>query len=133
MMREAVVTILTDDDAVANLVVDHVSPNILTQNDLLPAITFHVDGPHVESFVGLTGDCNARIHLACWSKSYSKAQSIAVAVRNALIGTKGIYNGTILYACLGDDSRDEYVPPEDGTGNGLEPVMVDLRAWYKET
>ena len=79
-------TALSGDGTVSGLVGNRIYPNWIPQDVTYPCVAYFSDGDDVEN--DLSGEASIAHHnyeFVCFASSYSGAQSLADAVKNALI------------------------------------------------
>lgn len=99
-----------------------VYPQVLPQNPVLPALTYHqVSGPAERSHSGNSNLTKARYQISCWSKNYLEVKSIAVTITQALNGYKGGAGTKTIQASFKANEIDDYEPD-----TGLRRAIVDV-------
>ena len=92
MISAAINTYLLTQSAVTNIVASRIYPVILPQKPTYPAITYRDDEHSFdESFDGQNGLVESFYEIDAWSDTYVGAETLATAVRAALMN----YTGTM--------------------------------------
>lgn len=120
---------LTADPAVAALVVTRVTPSIVPQNSVFPAISyFRVTGQRVRSLDGPAGRGKPLMQIDLWAESYAETKALADAVRRALDGYAGPMGAVQVDAVSLNNEQDVY---EDAPE--LYRVIQDYMISHQET
>lgn len=71
--------------------------------------------------------------IVCISTSYTAADAIAEAVRQAMQGFRGTMGSTTVSTVLLADEQDEYDEPEDASDKGTYRIILLYRIRYAES
>lgn len=138
-IEEAIRTYLGGVSAVTALVGSGTSariyPQVLPQSPTYPAVVyFVVSNPVVESHGGNSALAHPRFQIDCWSPDYIQAKTVAMEIRRALQGFKGLMGG------VGGVEVDA-INFEDGSAGRdvfddelqLHGVQMDCIVWHDDT
>jgi len=113
----AVRSILMADPVVSALAGDRIYPHIMPEGEDFPAVTYTVLDDADEVITGPTGLIEADVELTAWARGsqttsgYTTARDLARAVRDALLGFRGVVEGVHIYSVTGGTVGDA-VPDE---------------------
>ncbi len=121
------VALLLNDSAVAALVDDRITPDVLPDHTQYPAITYKRISALMVSAMGAdTGLVRARFQFDAWSQSFAEAQ----ATRKAIINRLKRYRGTGTVEIQAIFSENEFDLYEGDTR--LHHLVVDFEINYRE-
>ncbi len=94
-----------------------------------------IDDPHTHDQSGASGLENPRFQFDVWADSQYNAKRIFKVLRLELDrfrGEMGGANKTTVRGVFLDTSRDDYLPPDDGTEEGVHRASGDFVVWNVE-
>lgn len=132
VIEEALVDILEADAAVAAVVDDRIYPIVLPQGAMLPAIVYQrISGPRAETMQGPSGLAWPRFQFVSVGATFGDAMAVAVAVRQALDGYRGMVGGVTIHGILILNEFQQFNP---ATAEEAESWLIyqDFRVWHLE-
>ena len=127
-IREGIRSAVLSDATVSNTVDTRAYYKMLPQNPTYPAITFEQIGSDPLNALNEVPALSwSRIRINCWGETYSDADSLAIAVENALNGQTFSLTGLEIGSIVADGMRDFYEPNVEAFY-----VTQDFRIFYKE-
>ena len=132
--EKAILNILTNDAGVTALVGQRVRPIIEHQKQALPYVTYQaIATDHVETMDGSAGLAMRSLQINCYSSTALEAEAIIEAVRVALQGKKGTYNGVVVGGIINADGpRDLPQSPNAAKETMVYAKSVDFDVWFTE-
>lgn len=95
--------------ALTALVGNRIEPAVASQLDARPFVTMEVESEEFGgTHAGSDGTATAILKLNCESTTYTNANAVAVAVRNALNFQKGTWGGIVVQGCFVEDEAEDY-------------------------
>ena len=140
MIQEGLYATLAADAGVSAIVGTNIYPVLFPQtaysdSSKLPCIVFKVDDRRRQvRFSGTDTLVECWLSVECYAKTYTAAQSLAVAVRSALVDYSGTMTSndspqtTNAVQSIFIESEDDAFAAEPG----IYIVMQDFRIWYDE-
>lgn len=140
MIQEGLYATLAADAGVSALVGVRIYPVNVPQSDYtdstkFPCVVYKIDGKDRQvRFAGTDTLVSAGLSVDCYAKTYAEAQSLAEAVRGALVDFSGTMTGTgspqssNSVQAIFIESESDAIAPEPG----LYVVMQDYLLWYDE-
>lgn len=130
MLERAIVEYLRGVPALAALVGDRISPQVVAQQTPLPALTYERPGTdHDEIATGSSGLAAAIVRLTAWAETTLEARAVSEAVRLAMQGQRHTTWGEVSIGGV------EFITG-DGDGIDLDTgwrfVACDYEVWFYE-
>ncbi len=119
MMLDGIISLLTANTGVNNLVAGRVYKSVLPRGYTLPAIAVHRYGGTQEYvFAGPSGVREDQIQVDCYAADAETAQQVAEAVRALLVNYVGtLPDGTVVQGCFLERDMDmPFLPRADTSG-----------------
>lgn len=131
-MEAAIYAKLAATSAVTNLVSTRIYPMRLPQSGSLPAIVYQrISTNEIVTHDGASNLAEARLQVTAWATTYISAIAIATAIRNTLQGAAFTAASITIQGCFLDDSRHNYIAPDDGGDTGAYSVSLDFMIWHE--
>lgn len=129
MIEEGLVAYLLADANLSALVGNRIHPIELPQTINTPAITYQrISNPrtmtHDQDSTGLS---EPRFQFNAYAETYSVARAVIVALRECLLGFKGVFGTIRVDGILHEHEQDFYEPETE-----LYHMIVDYRIMYGE-
>lgn len=134
-LNNAIYQYLIADSALSALVGTRVRPDVLDDNDAMPAVLFYrVSGVHQNTVGGTFGEiAETRVTVDCLADSRAKANEVAEAVRLAMIAFAGTRSGVKIRTSVVDTGQSQFVNnPVGGTEVFRYVTSQDFRIFYIE-
>jgi hypothetical protein len=136
-IRSALRTYLFADAGIAAIAGPRICPVKLPQGLPRPALIYRrarKEGDHAHYLSGAAGHASALFEITAAADSYSAADALAEAVRQALDGAQNltVAGTTIRNACLIDE-EDGFAEPIDGGDDGVFFTTLIYELLYTET
>lgn len=139
MIQEGIYATLAADSAVSAIVGTGIHPSIIPQasegTSRFPCVVYKIEGKERQRrFDGTDTLVSADLMVECYATTYSQVQSLAAAVRNALLDYSGTMTGSgsptpsnsVQFIFI--DSEGDAIAAEPG----VHIVMQDYTIWYDE-
>lgn len=134
IIESALYSILSSDDTIVDLVNTRISPNIISQKTIMPAISFQqISGQRGYVMAGPDGTVESRYQINCWANTYNASKELSEAVRKKLSDFTGTVNSRKIELIKLEDEGD--LP---NLSPGVDVLRrygkrLDFLIWYKET
>lgn len=125
---------LTGKSAITSLISTRVYPQMLPQNAILPAITYHCYG--VDSTYYTTGAANwaeGRWQIDIWANTLVSVTAIGEAVRNALQGYSGSIGSATVHVVILENQQTLYEPPVRSDDQPIHHLAQQYKIIYPES
>lgn len=132
-VRQALYTIIASDSAVSALVGTNVYRTIAKQGAGFPHIVYRrtaTDRQYV--LAGSAQKPVATFDVQCWGTTADSAEAVGDAVRAALDGAYGTYNGTELHKIFILDEHDDFEFQTEGTEKPAFRTSLEVLVHYRE-
>ena len=131
VIEEALYSHLTGDPTVGGLISTRQYPLTIPQDVSLPSVAYQrLSGPGETAHDGAVGVEGGRFQFTCQAQGYDDVKELANAVREALIGFKGLMGGSggvLVDGCFVLNELDGY-----GMVAGVYTVRLDMAIHYRE-
>lgn len=98
----------------------------------LPYVVFEtISSPGTHHMGGQSEIANPTFQFSCFGKTGPEAEAAKEAIRNAIVGFRGLWDDVIISSVLLQDESDEFDPPDDGSEDGTFSELMDITIWYK--
>jgi len=127
MIESALRSILIND-ATVKAITTRAYPVTIPQSPVYPLILYtKITGMRDHHLRGPSGHAHPRLQVESWSKTYSEAKYLAVAIREALDGYSGTASGVVIGSILIDSERDAYESEIK-----IYRTIMDFFIWHEE-
>ena len=131
-IEKALVNILQNDAAVANVVAARIYPETMPQGASLPVIIYHIiSGAWDITMDGEMNLARSRFQFDQWAAEYKQARELSDAVRAALDGYSGTVGTVEIEAIRLLDEDDLFADLPDVEGLRRSGKRLDFEIWYK--
>jgi hypothetical protein len=135
-VAESVMKYLLANAGVSALIGDRMYPDIVKQNDTLPAVAISkISTRHEHTLSNFAGLAHVRLQFDCYSATRLQANQVAEAIRaSGIVGVKGTTQGTdIRGARMEDGARYEIDYSNEASDDHRYVTSFDLLVDYTET
>lgn len=135
-IEAAVTDHLTDDSGLTALIGSNFFPGCLPQRTAgtsrIPAVVFSVvANQHVRTLGGPTGVARIRLRFDCFAVTQATSTAIAEAIRAALDGVSGNFDGYRVTSCVLEDEATYTRAPNDGSDDWQYDKQVEYLIRYR--
>lgn len=132
-IRKGLYTLLQTKSGVTDLIKTRLTPDVLPQNQTMPAATMTViSGDSAHHLGGGEGNATERIQFDCYDTTRGGANDLAEAIRVELHGYRGAAGDETIQSCLLDGRRYDVDRPIDGAENWRKRVIMDFVVIHTE-
>jgi len=133
-LKSALITILTSDTDVADLVGSRVYVGYAPQHAAMPHLVLTLmDSEEFQLISGTTGSRQVDFDIDCRAKRSVTAESVGDAVRDALTNYSGTVGSDTVHAIMVQSESNDYEPPADASQTGIHTVTIDVTCQYSST
>lgn len=133
-IRKELYTHLAASAAVAALVADRVYPSLAPQGTPRPYLVLTSITDLAEAHMAGPGDVGESLwQIDCYADTPEDADSLALAVDDALDGFHGAIAGRPIFAAFRESGRDAPEGPTDGSEFAIARRILEYRFWHRET
>lgn len=126
-MLPDLVTLVTEDAAVAALIGTRMYPALIPQDAVLPALAYQqISEPGLYSHEGDVGLMVVRMQFTAQATSYASARAVLDALRAVLTGYSGTVNNTHFQAVFVENARDEWAATFERA-----TARLDVSIWHR--
>lgn len=134
MIRASLYAYLSSQTGITNLVGQRIYPVVRPQGVSGDAICFwRTSGGHDHNLTGSSGTAIPSFSIEVLSDSYTQAEIIAEAVREAMQGFSGTMGTTQVKTVILEDEKDAYDAPQDATDAPTFIIALLYRIRYTES
>jgi len=133
-IRSAIHRLLADDPAIAELTEGRVHPGGLPQNPDFPCLSQVIAGRFDVTDFGGTADLSTiRVRVSAWSPRLMEAEELALAIRNAVLGSPGLSGLVRIEDASIEGEFDLPEKPQSGDDEYLHQIITEVRFWFRTT
>jgi hypothetical protein len=131
-LEQAVVSALEDSASVSALVGTTILPNVIPQDDQLPAVTYCLmTGVEAFHLGGTSGMATARIRFRAWSRDKTESARIVEAIRSTLLPIRGRFGPTWVYYVDLAGKSQAWETADDASDEGTFRRQIDLKFKFR--
>lgn len=135
MILNAVYSLLTNHDGLAELVSNRIYPVTAPQGAEMPYVVMHIiDTVHQEALSGSSGLARSLLQINSFAlERFALVAPIAEQVRQAVQGFQGTAGGVYIDGVNMAGERSAYNEPQSGQDPGVFEIQTDIAFWHVES